>query len=190
MKLKILVLLSIALVLPVHAGEERSGLLYALVDVQDGAASITEVHTTLPDSIVEKLAPVVHKRALDEAALKQTDEATVAVGIDWRVVTQDGKEQMAFDFSNSESLRLEYVQPETPPSVYGAATTVIADITVGISATGELDLLACNVNEARFGDACTKVLLAMKRWVFTPKFVNGVGKPSRARMNIRFDFSR
>ena len=190
MKLKILVLLIAAMVLPVQAGAERAGLLYALVDVEDGAATITEVHTTLPDGIVEKLAPVVRKRALDEAARNNKEEARYAVGIDWRVVSQDGKEQMAFEFSNSESLRLEYVQPETPPSVYATATTVVADLAIGISATGELDLLACNVSEARFGDACSKVSLAMKRWVFSPKFVDGIGKPSRASMNIRFDFSR
>lgn len=169
-----------------QAGEPVSGLVYGLVDIRGETAEVEIVHATLPESVVEQLRPVMQDRARRQAKEDNRASGRYAVGIDWKLVEKDGRRQLAFDFSNgpAQPLKLEEAQP--PVSMYSVNQPVSATVNFRITASGEIEILDCTPSEARFGDACVNASRALKKSVYAPMFVNGIGRADVATKAYHF----
>lgn len=185
-------LLAVMLFAPIaslHAADEenRSGLIFARVAVEDGVALVESVRSSLPESVIKQLHGTISKRALQEARRLDTDDGEFAVGIEWHLVKKDERDQLAFDFSTAEARAIKAVIPELPRSMLSINEPISANVRLGISALGEVTLEDCQVAEARFRDACKNISKALKDAEFLPKFEAGIGVPAKISQALKFE---
>lgn len=177
----------LAIPLGASAEDEAAGLIFAKVSVQNGAATVESVHSSLPEDVLEKLHDILKKRAIQEAQREGVEESRYAVGIDWKVVQKDGRDQLAFDFSNGAARPLTEATPELPKSMLSINAPITATIHLKISALGEATMQDCQVSEGRFMDACKNAAQAFKKSVYAPAFIEGIGTTDSATQVLRFD---
>lgn len=186
-QLLISVLLGFLAVLPAASAEdEAAGLILAKVSVKDGEATVESVHSSLPEDVLAQLHGTLKRRALQEARSEKVSEANYSVGIEWQMVSLQGKKQLAFEFANTGAAALQLAQADPPPSMYSVMEPVSVNIEISVTTDGEAELESCEPNHARHGDACKQIIAALRKSEFSPGFVDGIAVKSKLRDIIVF----
>ena len=183
----LVVLIAVAVAPVLLAATEPDGILTARVSIEDGKATILEIRSGLPESVKQQLRPNLEARALQEAQREaRLDDAEYTVGIAWKVESIDGKDRLSFDFANSEVMGIDVARAEPPPSMYSVMEPVTVTYAYTVAADGKVKLETCEPSQARHGDACKQLNIALKRSEYLPKFVNGIATKSRVNDVITF----
>ncbi|HET7314434.1 energy transducer TonB, partial [Salinisphaera sp.] len=168
-----------------HAGELRHGSVYATVKFDDAGTPYFEREPAggLPDSILEKMKPLFLNKAKQVRATSSNAQTTYHMGIDWRLIQNGDKQQLKFEYKNSQAVPLVQTSPEFYYQSRWYQPNIDFVLTFTIEPNGTVSNLSIAGVPARFHEIRKHVQREVARWRYQPAFLDGVAVESKGKMD-------
>lgn len=164
----------------------KQGSIYAVVLAHaDGDLSFVEPpRGGLPESVLTQLEPTFLSRAR-EAHVGTSDETEYHVGIDWKLVKNGDKEQLHFDYKNSDPMPLVLVEPAFPRIAMIPDESVKVILQLIVNPDGSVDDVVSGGGNPR-REFFENARIAVREWKFSPKYENGIAVAHTVQLPIEF----
>ncbi len=177
------VFIMLFLAVPVNAEEETSaqaneptaqGMIYATVQIAEDmkAEFVDGPNSELPADIVAKVSPSLMTKARNAHMAAPTDDGIYRVAIDWKVVSDNGQDQMKFGYSNSDAFPVRKVEPVYSQQNFTTPVEIVYRISV--AADGSVTEVNRSAESGGNMDLYRAGRNALKQWEFSPRYKDGI----------------